>query len=248
MAKPLIQFQQVRKSFGELRVLDGVDLAIGAGAITTVIGRSGVGKSVMLRHIVGLLEPDAGRILYRGQDLLRMRRAERKALKSKFSYMFQSMALFDSMTVFENIALPLREKTRLSKRAIFDKVMERVNQLELSGFEDRYPSQLSGGMRKRVALARALIHDPEIVLFDEPTTGLDPIRKTTVHGMIARYQRRFGFTAIVVSHDIPDVFAISHRVAMLEKGRIIFDGTADEIVASPDPLVQQFIQGKEEPE
>ena len=248
MPDPLIQFQQVRKSFGELRVLDGVDLAIGGGAITTVIGRSGVGKSVLLKHIVGLLEPDDGRILYRGQDLLRMRRSERKALKSKFSYMFQNMALFDSMTVFENIALPLREKSRLSRRAILDKVTERVSQLELSGAEDRYPSQLSGGMRKRVALARALIHDPEIVLFDEPTTGLDPIRKTTVHGMIARYQQRFGFTAVVVSHDIPDVFAISNRVAMLENGRIVFEGTAAEIAASPDPLVQQFIQGKEEPE
>lgn len=247
-SEPLIQFRSVRKAFGDQTVLDGVDLTIEQGVVTTIIGRSGVGKSVLLKHVVGLLQPDGGEILYRGENLLTLKRSVRRALKSKISYMFQNMALFDSMTVFENIALPLEEKTRLSKGEIRKRVFERIVQLDLGDFPDKYPAQLSGGMRKRVALARALITGPEIILFDEPTTGLDPIRKNAVFNMIARYQREFGFTAVVVSHDIPDVFQISQKVAMLEEGRIIFEGTREEVLASPNPLVRQFIEGQENPE
>jgi phospholipid/cholesterol/gamma-HCH transport system ATP-binding protein len=247
-SEPLIQFRSVRKAFGNQTVLDGVDLTIEQGVVTTIIGRSGVGKSVLLKHVVGLLRPDGGEILYRGDNLLTLSRSGRRSLKSKISYMFQNMALFDSMTVFENIALPLEEKTRLSKGEIRKRVFERIVQLDLGDFPDKYPAQLSGGMRKRVALARALITAPEIILFDEPTTGLDPIRKNAVFSMIARYQREFGFTAVVVSHDIPDVFQISQKVAMLEEGRIIFDGTREEVLSSRNPLVRQFIEGQENPE
>jgi len=248
MPEPLIQFRNVRKSFGPQTVLDGIDLAIEEGQVTAIIGRSGVGKSVLLKHVVGLLSPDQGEILYRNKSLARLSRSERRGLKRRFSYMFQSLALFDSMTIFENVALPLQEKTRLPKAAIREKVLQRLEQLELRDIPEKYPAQISGGMRKRVALARALITDPEIILFDEPTTGLDPIRKTTVHNMIARYQRKFGFTAVVVSHDIPDVFSITQKVAMLEKGKILFEGTPAEIEACPDPAVQQLIQGQEEPD
>ncbi|OPZ19127.1 MAG: putative phospholipid import ATP-binding protein MlaF [candidate division BRC1 bacterium ADurb.BinA364] len=248
MAEPLIHFRDVHKSFDSLKVLDGVSLSIGKGQVTTVIGRSGVGKSVLLKHIVGLLAPDRGEVLYQGENIARMSRAARRELKKKFSYMFQHMALFDSMTIFENIALPLEEKTRMPKGAIRDRVMEKLEQLDLHGVGDDFPAQLSGGMRRRVALARALITEPEIILFDEPTTGLDPILVTTVYNMIRRSREDFGFTAIVVSHDIPAVFHISEKVALLEKGRIVFAGTREEIERSPDPVVQRFIRGEEDPE
>jgi phospholipid/cholesterol/gamma-HCH transport system ATP-binding protein len=247
MNGPLIRFREIRKSFDSHVVLDGINLSIEKGMVTAIIGRSGVGKSVLLKLVVGLLVPDGGEILYNGENLLNMHPADRKRLKRKFSYLFQSMALFDSMTVFENIALPLEEKTQMSKADIRTKVLAKMAQLELHDVTEKYPSQLSGGMRKRVALARALITDPEIILFDEPATGLDPVRKTTVHNMISRYQKEFGFTAIVVSHDIPDVFTISQKVAMLDQGKILFEGTHDQIRNSPDPIVQQFIQGAEEP-
>ena len=246
MSDPVIQFRNIHKSFGAQAVLEGVDLSVERGCVTTIIGRSGVGKSVLLKHVVGLLWPDEGEILFHDKELRRMKRSERKSLKRKISYMFQNMALFDSMTVYENISLPLVEKTRLSQSEIQEKVREKVEQLDLRDIVEKYPAQLSGGMRKRVALARALIVEPEIILFDEPTTGLDPIRKNTVHGMIARYREEFDFTAVVVTHDIPDVFAISQKVAFLEGGKIAFEGTREEIEACRDPAVRRFLEGGEE--
>jgi phospholipid/cholesterol/gamma-HCH transport system ATP-binding protein len=245
MDSPLIEMRQVRKAFNGQTVLDGVDLAIEEGLVTTIIGRSGVGKSVLLKHLIGLLHPDSGEILFHGHNLPTLSRAERRALKGRFSYVFQNMALFDSMTVFENVALPLEERTHQSRREIRERVMRRLEQLDLADIAEKYPSQISGGMCKRVALARALVTEPEIVLFDEPTTGLDPVRKNTVHEMIARYQREVGFTAVVVTHDIPDVFEISQRVAMLAAGRIVFFGTAEAIQASRDLVVRRFLQGRE---
>jgi phospholipid/cholesterol/gamma-HCH transport system ATP-binding protein len=177
--------------------------------------------------------------------MFRMTRRERKDVKRLFSYMFQNMALFDSLTVFENIALPLREKTQHRDDVIEALVMERVAQLELDEFARHHPSELSGGMRKRVALARALITDPKIILFDEPTTGLDPIRKNAVHRMIARHQENLGFTAVMVSHEIPDVFYISQRVAMIDEGRIIYEGSPEEIERFSDPDVREFVKGVE---
>jgi phospholipid/cholesterol/gamma-HCH transport system ATP-binding protein len=225
MELPLIQLVDVYKKFGNNKVLIGANLSIFEGQVTTIIGKSGGGKSVLLKHIIGLLEPDSGKILFRGRSLSEMQKAEKKAFKRKFSYVFQGTALFDSITIFENIALPLKEKTSFKKAKIDNLVREKMDQLDLRGIDHKYPSQLSGGMKKRVALARALVTDPEIVLFDEPTTGLDPIRKNAVHKMISDYQKQFGFTGVVVSHEIPDIFYISQRVAMLEEGRIVFEGS-----------------------
>lgn len=245
MTTALIELKNVQKAFGANQVLADINLTIPKGKITTIIGKSGMGKSVLLKHIIGLLTPDDGTILYQGQPLAEMTRTDKKNLKMKFSYMFQGTALFDSMTIFENIALPLKERRIFSKAVIEKKVRDKLNQLDLHGFNHHYPSQISGGMKKRVALARALVTDPEIVLFDEPTTGLDPIRKNAAHSMILEYQKRFGFTGIIVSHEIPDVFFISDHMAMLDEGRIVFEGTPDEIQKSPNPVVQQFIHGSE---
>ena len=245
MPQPLIQIQDVHKAFGDNIVLDGVNLSIYRGEITAIIGKSGEGKSVLLKHIIGLIEQDRGTISFEGIPISGMKKAERKALKQKFSYMFQETALFDSMTVFENIALPLKEKTRLPKSKIRERVLDKMHQLDLENIDDVYPSQLSGGMKKRVALARALVTEPEIILFDEPTTGLDPIRKNAVHNMISDYQKRFGFTGIIVSHEIPGIFYISQRVAMIDEGKIIFEGTPEEIQRSDNPTIQQFILGME---
>jgi phospholipid/cholesterol/gamma-HCH transport system ATP-binding protein len=245
MKEPLIELRNVFKTFGTNEVLRGINLHVYRGEITTIIGKSGGGKSVLLKHIIGLIEPDSGEILFEGRSLAEIKKRERRLIKNKFSYMFQGSALFDSMTVFENVALPLKEKTRLKKEQIRKRVGDKMRALDLENIDNKYPSQLSGGMKKRVALARALVTDPEIVLFDEPTTGLDPIRKNAVHSMISDYQKKFGFTGVVVSHEIPDIFYISQRVAMLNEGRILFEGTPEEIESSTDPLVQQFIYGLE---
>ena len=244
MTEPLIQFNDVHKRFGDNAVLKGVDLSIYRGQVTTIIGKSGIGKSVLLKHIIGLLVPDAGEILFDGRPIGAMTAAERRALKMKFSYMFQGNALFDSMTVYENVALPLKEKGRTPFAEIQARVQDKLAQLDLNGIGDQYPSQLSGGMKKRVAMARALVTDPEIVLFDEPTTGLDPIRKNAAHAMISRYQQTFGFTGVMVSHEIPDVFYISQRIAMLDEGHIIFEGRPEEIQESREPVIRQFIKGE----
>ena len=246
--EPLIQFDNVYKRFGANQVLNGVNLSIYQGEITTIIGMSGMGKSVLLKHIIGLLKPDSGKILYQGHPLYEMKKADIDQLKAKFSYVFQDTALFDSMSVYENIALPLKEATTaLPKDAIRTRVQEKMKLFDLEGIDHKYPSQLSGGMKKRVALARALVTEPEIVLFDEPTTGLDPIRKGAVHSMISDYQRRLGFTGVVISHDIPDIFYISQRVAMLDEGKIRFEGSPEDIQQASDEIVQQFIQGLETP-
>ena len=245
MTQPLIEFKNVSKSFGEQIVLRDTNLSIYEGEVSTLIGKSGEGKSVLLKHIIGLIMPDSGEILFKGKPLSEMNRKERKALKTKFSYMFQNNALFDSMTVFENVALPLKEGENMPEDEIRVLVRDKMEQLDLKDIDDKYPSQLSGGMKKRVALARALVTDPQIVLFDEPTTGLDPIRKNAVHSMISDYQKKFGFTGMLVSHEIPDIFYISQRIAMLDQGRIIFDGTPDEIQQTSDPEVQQFVRGLE---
>ena len=245
MELPLIELREIVKSFGSHTILNGVNLRIFRGEILTLIGKSGGGKSVLLKHIVGLLTPDSGDILFQGQPLASFNRGQRREFKRRISYMFQNNALFDSMTVFENIALPLIEKLRLPKEEVSKRVMAKVEQLELREVVEKFPSQISGGMQKRVALARALIMEPEIVLFDEPTTGLDPLRKNAVLGMIAQYQKQFGFTAVVVSHDIPDVFFISNRVAIIDGGKIIFEGTPIELEQNEEPVVQQFLHGEQ---
>jgi phospholipid/cholesterol/gamma-HCH transport system ATP-binding protein len=242
---PLIEFRDVTKSFDEKTVLDGANLSIYENQITTIIGKSGSGKSVLLKHIIGLLSPDKGDILFRGKSVHEMKKNEWSGYRSKISYMFQNNALFDSMSVFENIALPLRQTTSLGKKEIEQKVMSRSEQMELTDALLKYPSELSGGMQKRVALARALVTDPTIVLFDEPTTGQDPIRKNIILSMIAHYRKQFGFTAILISHDIPDVFFISDRILLLWEGKIAFHGTYEELSRLKHPMIDEFLQSIE---
>jgi phospholipid/cholesterol/gamma-HCH transport system ATP-binding protein len=245
MSAPLIRFEQVKKAFNGNLVLNAIDLDIYHGQITTIIGKSGGGKSVLLKHIIGLMQPDSGKIYINGQSLATMKTSQRRQLRRKFSYMFQDSALFDFMTVAENIGLPLREHRLLPEAEIQAVVRAKMEELDLTGTDHEYPSQLSGGMKKRVALARALITNPEVVLFDEPTTGLDPIRKASVHTMIADYQRKFGFAAVLISHEIPEVFYFSQRIAMLHEGQIIYAGAPDDLQKIDDPAVHDFISGFE---
>ena len=247
MKQPLIQFDNVCKRFDTLQVLQGVSLSIFQGEVTTIIGKSGEGKSVLLKHMIGLMLPDAGEIFFNGQPLSKMNRSEINRLWEKFSYVFQEGALFDFMTVWENIAFPIQQGKSLSKADIRERVQDKLQLFELQEAQDRYPSQISGGMKRRVALARALVTDPEVVLLDEPTTGLDPILTNAVYSMIVDFQKKLGFTAVMISHEIPDIFYLSQRIVMLDEGKIRFEGTPEEILRFPDPAVQQFIQGQERP-
>ncbi len=242
METPLIEFRDVIKSFDEKIILDKANLAIYENQITTIIGKSGTGKSVLLKHIIGLLSPDEGDILFSGRPIREMKKNEWDMHRSRISYMFQNNALFDSMSVFDNIALPLRQTTNMGKKEIEQKVISRSEQMELADALFKYPSELSGGMQKRVALARALVTDPSIVLFDEPTTGLDPIRKNIILSMIAHYRKQFGFTAILISHDIPDIFFISDRVLLLWEGKVAFHGTHEELTRLTHPMIAEFVQ------
>ena len=245
MTAPLIEFKNVTKRFEDNTVLEGVNLTIDEGNITTIIGKSGTGKSVLLKHIIGLMIPDEGQILYHGKPLDTMTRREFNDYLSKISYMFQNNALFDSMTVYENIALPLMQTTSMSAKEIEQKVLERVEQTELTDFIHKYPSELSGGMQKRVALSRALVTDPEIVLFDEPTTGQDIIRRNAILSMVAQYQNKFGFTAILISHDLPDVFFISNRIIALYGSNVVFQGTPEELDKLDHPFIFEFVDSLE---
>lgn len=242
---PLIEFRNVTKRFGDKTVLDKVNLKIYENQITTIIGKSGTGKSVLLKHIIGLLTPDEGAILFHGKPVATMKKSEWEDYRSRVAYLFQNNALLDSMTVFNNVAFPLRRTTNLSKKEIEKRVVKRIQDLELTEAVEKYPSELSGGMQKRVALARALVADPKIVLFDEPTTGQDPIRKNMILSMIVHYRRKFGFTAVLVSHDIPDVFFISDRIVILWEGAVGFEGTYEEAVRLKLPMIDEFLRSLE---
>lgn len=236
-----LKIRGLKKHFGEKRVLDGIDLDVAAASVTTIIGKSGIGKSVLLKCIANLLTPDAGTIELDGKEISRSRRGTNREDGVSFSYMFQSNALFDSLTAFDNIALPLREATKLSNTEIKERVNTMLQQLELGDSAGSYPGELSGGMKKRVALGRALITKPQVVLFDEPTTGLDPERKFSVFEMIADYRERFGFTAVLVSHDIPEVFEISDYVAWLDEGVIKFFGSPDTLDEAAQTALSGFL-------
>ena len=245
METPLIEFEEVTKRFGSRTVLDQVNLTIYENQITTIMGKSGTGKSVLLKHIIGLLSPDAGTILFKGKPVHQMKKGEWDQCRSQISYLFQDNALFDSMTVFDNIALPLRKTTRMSPNEIAKKVMARIEQTELTDAVDKYPSELSGGMQKRVAIARSLVTDPKIVLFDEPTAGQDPIRANTILSTIAHYRKKFGFTAVLVSHDVPNVFFISDRLTYLWEGKVAFQGSYEESTRLNHPMVKEFLDSLE---
>lgn len=237
---PLLQIEGLRKAFDGRVVLDSASLEVPHGSLVTVLGRSGTGKSVFLKCLAGVIQPDAGRVWFDGQPLGDGDAAARADFRRRCSFLFQSNALFDAMTALENVALPLEQTTDLADREIHARSLEALRQLELEAHGDHYPSQLSGGMQKRLALARALVTRPQLVLFDEPTAGLDPLRRNAVFMMIARYQRQFGFTALIVTHDVPEALAASDRVAMLENGRICFEGTPAEFSAAALAEVADF--------
>jgi phospholipid/cholesterol/gamma-HCH transport system ATP-binding protein len=239
----MIQLTNLHKAFGSQNVLNGLNLTIPDGQITAIIGPSGEGKSVLLRHIIGLMQPDSGQIAVDGENIIGIRRSEMNRIREKFGMLFQNAALFDSMNVFENVAFPLQEKTTLSKDEIRSRVLSALEDVGLKNVEQKFTDELSGGMKKRVGLARALLLNPKIILFDEPTTGLDPIIKRAIHQLIKETHEKFGFTAVIVSHEIPDIFDIAQNVAMLYRGEILQFGTADEVRNSTHPVVKQFISG-----
>jgi len=239
----MITLRNVHKSFGAQKVLDGLDLDIPAGRITAIIGPSGEGKSVLLKHLIGLLQPDSGTVEVEGESIVNLRRSKLNLIREKFGMLFQNVALFDSMTVFENVAFPLEEKTSLSKEEIRERVLSALEDVGLKNIEHKFPDELSGGMKKRVGLARAVVPNPKIILFDEPTTGLDPIIKRAIHQLIKDTHAKFGFTAVIVSHEIPEIFDVAQDVAMLFRGRILQHGTSDDIKNSDHPAVRQFISG-----
>jgi phospholipid/cholesterol/gamma-HCH transport system ATP-binding protein len=243
---PVIEFRDLYKSFGPLKVLQGVDAAVRGGQTTAIIGESGAGKSVILKHIVGLLRPDAGEVYLRGQRIDDMPESELAPLRVKFGFLFQMGALFDSLTVAQNVAFPLVEHTRRKQREINDTVKAKLKMVGLDGTQSKRPAELSGGQKKRVALARAIALDPEVILYDEPTTGLDPVRADGINELIRKLQRELGVTSIVVTHDMASVRKVGDRVIMLYEGKFIFDGTPAELEASHDPRVRRFVKGRAE--
>jgi len=242
----VIKIENLRKSFGRQAVLRGIDLEVPTGSITVIIGRSGGGKSVLLKHLLGLLRPDSGQVVVDGLDVTHLRGRALDRVRERYGVVFQGGALFDSLTCEENVAFPLREKTRLGTPEVAGRVDAVLASVGLAGVGRKYPAEISGGMRKRVAIARALITDPEIVFFDEPTTGLDPVLVNTIHRLVLDLHREQRFTAVMVSHEIPEIFDIADRVAMLHEGRIVETGPPDVVRASENPVVRHFIRGEPE--
>jgi phospholipid/cholesterol/gamma-HCH transport system ATP-binding protein len=243
MEPTVVSLQDLHKSFDGKEVLRGMSLEVHRGESVVIVGGSGTGKSVTLKHIIGLLRPDRGHVLVEGADLCHMKPVELNQFRRRFGMSFQEGALFDSMTVFENIAFPLRRHTRMTETEIADRVHQCLEQVHLPGVDDKRPSELSGGMRRRVGFARAISLEPEILLFDEPTTGLDPVISDVVAELILEMDRTLNTTTITITHDMKVAFKIADRVAMLYGGTIIEDGSPDQFRASPNPMVQQFIEG-----
>jgi phospholipid/cholesterol/gamma-HCH transport system ATP-binding protein len=239
----MIQVIDVHRSFGSQQVLRGINLRVQKGEILAIIGRSGSGKTVLLRLIIGLVRPNRGQILIEGTDITQLSGRRLDRVRERFGMLFQGGALFDSMTVFDNVAFPLREKTNLPPSEIAAQVQKMLENVGLGEMGYKFPAELSGGMKKRTALARALVTNPSSILFDEPTTGLDPILVHAIHQLIQETHDTFGYTAVIVSHEIPEVFEIATRVAVIHEGRIIAEATPEMILKSPDPFIQQFISG-----
>lgn len=237
----MILIEDLHKKFGGNQVFDGISLTVPRGKVVALIGGSGSGKSVLLKHISGLMKADSGKIFLDGKDMNSVKGRDLTALRSRLGFLFQGGALFDSMTVLENVAFPLNEKTKLSADAVEKRAFDELDNVGLSGAEHKYPSQLSGGMAKRAALARALITDPEIMLFDEPTTGLDPVTGLSILRLIDACRKRLSFTGIIVTHEIPRIFDIVDRVVLVKDGRVHTEGSTKEFLASEDPLVKAFL-------
>ncbi len=240
---PLIRFEGVTKKFGAQTVLDGVTFDVTAGTTQVVLGRSGCGKSVLFKCLIGLLHPDGGRILVDGEDIVPLPEEDRVVVRARFGVVFQGSALFDSLTVAENVGFGLRRLGRPEEQ-IAPVVAERLAQVGLPHAGDKKPSELSGGMKKRVGLARALAMDPEVLLYDEPTTGLDPITSDQINDLILATRKRLNVTSIVVTHDMTSAYKIGDRIVLLDKGKVRAEGTPDDIKASQDPVVRQFIEGR----
>src|SRR5918999_811448 len=239
----MIQAVDVHRSFGRQQVLKGVNLRVPRGEILVIIGQSGSGKSVMLRLLIGLLRPNRGKVLIEDTDIAQLSGRRLDQVRERFGMLFQGGALFDSMSVFDNVAFPLREKTALSEPEIAAQVQRMLESVGLGDMGYKFPAELSGGMKKRTALARALVTNPSIILFDEPTTGLDPVLSRAIHQLIKDTHSAFEYTAVIVSHEIPEVFDIATTVAVLHEGKIIEEGTPEMILKSPNPVIQQFIAG-----
>ncbi|MDY0001493.1 MAG: ATP-binding cassette domain-containing protein [Polyangia bacterium] len=239
-----VEFRDVHKSFGDKAVLTGLSLKVEKGEVMFIIGTSGVGKSVTIKHLIGLLKPSSGEILLDGQPVQDLPERDYYPIRKRCAMVFQSSTLFDSLSVLENVVLPLRKHKRLKDRRAEQEALALLEKVGMAQFAQRFPAELGDGMRKRVAIARALTLDPEYVLFDEPTTGLDPVSARRVDQLIRRLSDEFGVTSIVVSHDLVSIFSVADRIAMVYKGRIHLVGKPGEFRASPDPVVQQFISGR----
>jgi phospholipid/cholesterol/gamma-HCH transport system ATP-binding protein len=237
----MIEIKNLKKRFGKNEVLRGVDLIINKGETLVVIGKSGCGKSVLLKHIIGLLRPDEGELFFEGVDIVKMKMKEVYKIRSKFGFLFQGAALFDSMTVAENVGLGLKENTKMNQKEIDDVVANKLELVGLPGIQKMKPADLSGGMKKRVSLARSLATNPEYILYDEPTTGLDPVMSDAIDELIKELSDRLKVTSIVVTHDIFSVYSVADRVAMMEDGKIYFHGTPKQLVESTDPVIKNFL-------
>jgi phospholipid/cholesterol/gamma-HCH transport system ATP-binding protein len=239
----MIEVRDLQKSFGAQKILDGVNLRIETGESVVIIGRSGGGKSVLLKHIIGLIQPDSGAVLIDGENIEPLNERELLRVRSKFGMLFQSAALFDSMTVAENVGFAFRRNRQMSEAEIRQKVADALEVVDLPGTENKKPSELSGGMRKRVGLARAIVYQPQIVLYDEPTTGLDPVVSDSIDKLIMRVRDRLKVTSVVVTHDMRSARRVGQRIMMLHGKKIYATGTAEEIFNSTDPIVRHFIDG-----
>ncbi|MDR1397634.1 MAG: ABC transporter ATP-binding protein [Desulfarculales bacterium] len=242
MEHAAITVKNLFKSFNGQNILNDLSLLIPRRQTTVIIGRSGDGKSVFLKHLIGLLKPDRGQILIGKDDITVLGEAALNRVRRKFGMLFQDAALFDSMTVARNVAFPLREHSRLKPKEIMEQVLFRLDQVGLNGAENKMPSELSGGMRKRAGLARALALDPEIMLVDEPTTGLDPIMTQAINQLLKETQARLNLTSVIISHDLRGAFYLAHSIVMISKGRVVAQGSPEEIKNSGDPFVRQFLE------
>src|SRR5213596_4118557 len=243
-SSPMIAVRSLAKKIGEQEILCGVDLNVAHGETLAIIGRSGGGKSVLLKHLVGLMRPDAGEIWIEGQNMTGLNERQLGAIRQKIGILFQGAALFDSMTVAENIAFPLREAGERDPKVLREKVREMLDVVELEGQEEKMPVSLSGGMKKRVGLARSIIRRPKCVLYDEPTSGLDPVVADSINRLIRRLQKRLGMTSIVVTHDMKNAFHVADRIAYLHEGRIYFQGTPEKLRQSPNEILQHILLGR----
>ena len=240
----MIAVRSLAKKIGQQEILRGVDLEVATGETLAIIGRSGGGKSVLLKHLVGLMEPDAGEIWVEGQNIIGLTERQLGAVREKIGILFQGAALFDSMTVAENIAFPLREAGERNPKVLREKVREMLDVVELEGQEEKMPESLSGGMKKRVGLARSIVRRPSCVLYDEPTSGLDPVVSDSINRLIRRLQKRLGMTSVVVTHDMKSAFDVANHVAYLHEGRIYFYGTPNQLQQTSDPILQDFLLGR----